>query len=205
MYINSCKKQRRRIPKYDKSQEYVANGLIPVSISLLTPDWWNGPVYKKLAPTERVLGHYRFGNKNRTEDQKIRDYLEDYRRDVLDSLDPREGLEDLSKFGDLDKIVLCCYERPSEFCHRHIVASWLRVKCGVECREFSLYKNITMNPRSTDNAKKDERMKLMPLDIVQVRPIPGPLQLALHLKRLYTDDAVPEMPKEIDKNAEETA
>lgn len=46
-------------------------------------------------------------------------------------------------------------------------------------------------------------MKLRPLDIVQVRPISGPLQLALQLKRLYKDDAVPEMPKEFDRNCDD--
>lgn len=123
---------------YAKVREYRANGLIPVCISLGIPDWWDGPVYKKLAPTTRVLGHYRFCNKPRTVSQKVQDYLDDYARDVLINLDPKIVLEELSKFGDIDKLILCCYEKPSEFCHRQIVASWMRVKAKIECKEFSL-------------------------------------------------------------------
>ena len=26
--------------------------------------------------------------------------------------------------GDRD-IILCCYEKPGEFCHRHVLANWL--------------------------------------------------------------------------------
>ena len=28
-----------------------------------------------------------------------------------------------------------CYEKPSDFCHRHLVADWLN-KNGVECKEL---------------------------------------------------------------------
>lgn len=32
-------------------------------------------------------------------------------------------------------ICLICYEKPSDFCHRHLVAEWLN-ECGFECREW---------------------------------------------------------------------
>lgn len=31
----------------------------------------------------------------------------------------------LSEFLDKRDIILCCYEKPNEFCHRHILAEWL--------------------------------------------------------------------------------
>lgn len=31
----------------------------------------------------------------------------------------------LSEVADKRDIVLCCYEKPNEFCHRHILAEWL--------------------------------------------------------------------------------
>lgn len=33
-------------------------------------------------------------------------------------------------------IALICYEKPSDFCHRHLVADWL-IKNGFKCREWS--------------------------------------------------------------------
>ena len=33
-------------------------------------------------------------------------------------------------------ICLMCYEKPSDFCHRHLVANWLNEN-GIECKEWS--------------------------------------------------------------------
>jgi len=33
--------------------------------------------------------------------------------------------------GDRD-IILCCYEKPGEFCHRHVLANWLADKIEVK-------------------------------------------------------------------------
>ena len=41
--------------------------------------------------------------------------------------------------GDLcevPRIALVCYEKPSDFCHRHLVADWFN-KNGIECKEFT--------------------------------------------------------------------
>ena len=32
-------------------------------------------------------------------------------------------------------IALICYEKPTDFCHRHLVAQWLS-KIGIECKEW---------------------------------------------------------------------
>jgi uncharacterized protein (DUF488 family) len=32
-------------------------------------------------------------------------------------------------------IALVCYEKPTDFCHRHLVADWLK-EHGYECEEF---------------------------------------------------------------------
>ena len=37
-------------------------------------------------------------------------------------------------------IALVCYEKPSEFCHRHLVSDWLNA-AGFECEEFKKIKN----------------------------------------------------------------
>ena len=37
----------------------------------------------------------------------------------------------------LDRLTLLCYEKPSDFCHRHLVANWLRQHgAGISERKF---------------------------------------------------------------------
>lgn len=50
----------------------------------------------------------------------------------LKAYDVVNALYNLS--GGID-VALVCYERPQDFCHRHIVADWLRSN-GIECNEY---------------------------------------------------------------------
>ena len=47
----------------------------------------------------------------------------------LDSLDVKAFAE------FLDGYVLCCYEKSTDFCHRHLVAEWL-IRNGIKCEEY---------------------------------------------------------------------
>ena len=33
---------------------------------------------------------------------------------------------------------LCCYEKPGDFCHRHILAKWITENTGIEITEFGV-------------------------------------------------------------------
>ena len=35
-----------------------------------------------------------------------------------------------------DNFIMCCWEPPGEFCHRRVVAAWLRKHTGVLVEEF---------------------------------------------------------------------
>ena len=101
---------------------------IPISICAKTPQWFNGLVYKKLAPTYDILMEYkRNGDKER--------YTERYNNEVLSKLDPFHVIKDLRELtypyhtGKVN-IVLMCYEKSSDFCHRHLVADWLNKSFG---------------------------------------------------------------------------
>lgn len=101
--------------KYKKYQE---EGLIPVSIARKTPYWFNGDSYIILAPKYTLINDYKNGTITEEE------YTIRYNK-WLSCLVPEHVIEELSSFGDLDKIVLCCYEKPTDFCHRHLVSKWL--------------------------------------------------------------------------------
>lgn len=56
-------------------------------------------------------------------------YTEEYRAAVLSKLDVHELA------AKLDGKVLLCYEKSSDFCHRHIIAEWFREN-GYPCEEL---------------------------------------------------------------------
>ena len=76
------------------------------------------------------------------QDDNIEDYIKNFYDKVLNKLNPSEVVFDLDRLADKDNtyysynICLLCYEKPSDFCHRHLVAEWLR-KDGYECEEWT--------------------------------------------------------------------
>jgi uncharacterized protein YeaO (DUF488 family) len=108
---------------FAKLKTYTDNGLIPVSIALYSPKWYSGLEYKKLAPSPGILHDFKVGEFQGV----IEHYRERYVREILGVLNPKVITEELEKLtkADSDKIILLCYERPEDFCHRHLVADWI--------------------------------------------------------------------------------
>jgi len=93
-----------------------------VAISRGLPRGWRGRVYRPLAPSWALV--------------KISDpqqFIRLYRTQVLDRLDARQVLHDLGG----DDVVLLCWEPPGEFCHRQVVAAWLKAQLGVVVEELN--------------------------------------------------------------------
>ena len=118
---------------FAKLKTYEENGLIPVSICGKAPDWYKGNQFKVLAPKWSFF--YEWKNGAHKGDNNY--YIQHFKREVLDMLYYDEVINQLSAFGELDKIILLCYEKPSDFCHRHLVAEWLS-DCGTDCKEFTV-------------------------------------------------------------------
>lgn len=115
--------------------EYKKHYLIPVSIALWTPKWFDGVYYKKLAPSEKLLNEF----KNGKHVGDIDYYTEVFNKQ-LSKLNPKEVIEELgeltgNKISFPVNIILLCYEKHG-FCHRHLVAKWLRKSELVNCVEF---------------------------------------------------------------------
>jgi len=53
----------------------------------------------------------------------------------LSLLDPQQVVDELKALAGSEDIALVCYERPSDFCHRHLVANWL-TQAGFPTEEF---------------------------------------------------------------------
>lgn len=97
---------------------HIPDDAFPVSIALITPNWYQGACYKRLAPSLDILMEYK-----RTRDQER--YKERYEREILSKLDAEKVRAELHRLDPLRcDIFLLCYERPERFCHRHLVADW---------------------------------------------------------------------------------
>ena len=119
------------------------DSIIPISICGKAPDWYDGLQYKKLAPKYDFFIKWK---ENHDNDYYIRCFNEQ----VLNNLDAEKVVGELYKLisnfvlnpklfscrGSLTpSIALVCYEKPSDFCHRHLVADWFNAN-GIECKEF---------------------------------------------------------------------
>lgn len=112
-----------------------------VSICGKAPTWYRGAQYKKLAPKFWFFQKYK-------EDNDSDYYTEQYYKEVLDPLNPDMVVRFLCRLVYFDAknnistdedthIVLLCYEKPGDFCHRHLVAEWL-TNNGYPCKELEI-------------------------------------------------------------------
>lgn len=103
--------------------------IIPVSICGKAPDWYKGLQYRKLAPKYDFFIKWKENHDNDY-------YIKCFEEQVLDKLNIHQVVFDLYETvtDDYD-IVLVCYEKPTDFCHRHLVANWL-TENGYECKEW---------------------------------------------------------------------
>lgn len=117
--------------------------VVPISITLKSPPGWAGAEFKKLAPPYRLLQMYKEASQSKDLDQNlVKDcYIKRYNKLVLSKLDPISILEELKLIAaeraleeDFD-IALVCYEKPLDFCHRHLVSNWLNYN-GIKCKEY---------------------------------------------------------------------
>lgn len=120
------------------------NNVIPISICGKAPDWYKGLQYKKLAPKYDFFIKWK-----ETHDNDY--YVEHFQKEVLDTLDVIRTLHELHLLLPYDvkvdiqssvwsnpdwHIALICYEKPNDFCHRHLVADWFN-KYNINVEEFS--------------------------------------------------------------------
>ena len=102
--------------------------IVPVSICGKAPAGYKGLQYKVLAP------RYDFFMKwKETQDNDY--YIQCYREQVLSKLKANDVINTLYTMSNGKDIALVCYEKPQDFCHRHIVADWLCAN-GFPCDEY---------------------------------------------------------------------
>jgi uncharacterized protein (DUF488 family) len=113
---------------FAKLRDYQQAGLTPISISGKAPDWYDGLQYKKLAPKWVFFNEWKNGSHKGDNNY----YISQFDAQVLKPLTVEGVLADLDKLSgrELDKVILLCYEKPADFCHRHLVADWINEHKG---------------------------------------------------------------------------
>ncbi len=118
---NPYKKWKRLYTSYFNSGEWDSE--YAVSIAGKSPPWYNQAEFKELAPKFWFFEKYK-----RDGDKDF--YTKQYHEEVLSHLDPEEVYNRLGQ-----NTVLLCWEKPGEFCHRHIVADWFTNALDIEVIE----------------------------------------------------------------------
>lgn len=109
---------------FANSRAFSKEGVMPISIARYSPRWYQGPQFTAVAPTSYMLS----GACSHEE------YLRRY-DEILGKLNPQQvvsAIENISRGRD---VALCCYEKPGDFCHRHLLAEWLN-KNGYDVKEW---------------------------------------------------------------------
>ena len=102
---------------YNKANKYRKEGLKVVSISRTDPKGveLDGKLIN-LSPDSNTLWQLKNGEID--EEEYTRRYIAH-----LESIGIRDILLMIHQFGD--EVVLCCWESPEKFCHRHLLADYI--------------------------------------------------------------------------------
>lgn len=101
-----------------------------ISIAGKAPAGYRGIEYKVLAPKKEFFMQWKENHDNDY-------YIKCFNEQVLSHLNPVEVYNRLEELSCGQDIVLICYEKSGDFCHRHLVADWLSKNLGIEVKEWT--------------------------------------------------------------------
>lgn len=99
----------------------IPSNITPIAICGKSPEWYKGIQYKKLAPKWSFFSVWK-----QTHDNDY--YIQHFNEEVLSPINADDIIHELYSLAGKNQdedIVLICYEKPGDFCHRHLVAEWL--------------------------------------------------------------------------------
>ena len=113
------------------------DNVIPISICGKAPSWYKGLQYKKLAPKYDFFMKWKSDNDNEYftkcfNEQVLSELKLQIVINELQCLLPDEIKSKMQSPVCVNNdwhIALICYEKSSDFCHRHLVADWFKENC----------------------------------------------------------------------------
>ena len=110
-----------------------------VSVCKLAPKDYRGLQYKKLAPSLEMMLEYKNKQNRELYERRFTD-------EILSPLFITEVVSDLASLTDrAQDIVLVCYEKDENCCHRKFISDWLN-KHSVSCEEWDESKHLSGYP-----------------------------------------------------------
>lgn len=124
-YVNLKTKQKKKIytGNFANVKKYQDQNLTPISIARFNR-YFSGSKLMELAPPA-IMIH---------DPEPI--YTPKFKMEVLDKLNATEIFEKIKKLSNGKDVVLLCYEKEGDFCHRHLVADWLSLNLDIEIKEL---------------------------------------------------------------------
>lgn len=109
---------------FGNMRAFAKKGIVAISIARYSPRWYRGVRYTEVAPTSYML----------SDSCSHEEYLREY-DEILYNLNADEVVNKIKVLSQGKDVALCCYEKPEDFCHRHLLAEWL-TKNGYEVKEW---------------------------------------------------------------------
>ena len=118
---------------FAKLKQYEEAGYFPVSISRFPPKFYKQDTCELLAPSAELLRGYKNGTITDEEyDKTYIEYLQANKASVASAL---KELANKATAEGKSAVVLLCYEKNGDFCHRHLLAEFLNRTFGTHVRE----------------------------------------------------------------------
>lgn len=118
---------------FARGKLYARENLVMISIARYAPKGYKGFHLEALYPSPSLLSAYKNGSIHEAE------YTSIYRQMLKEEISPEQVVEQIAQMAGERSPVLVCYEKPTEFCHRHIVSEWLR-QHGYDSSEYPIPK-----------------------------------------------------------------
>lgn len=126
---------------FSQQKKYEELGCLPISISRISPKWYHGYTAIEISPSAELLYEYKHNSVN----------IEQYTTEYLCELDKRvvnvylSQWEKLVEKHNVKGVVLLCYEKPTDFCHRHLLANFLNQEYDMNVTELMVNKEHGIN------------------------------------------------------------
>ncbi len=87
-------------------------------------------------------------------------YVELYNREILGRLRVEDVVREIETLSEDRDAALLCYEKPGDFCHRHLLADWLTRESGLVVEEFDPEKHSAVQEQQETASKADNEPTL---------------------------------------------
>lgn len=110
-------------------------GIRIICVAIGRPRYMSVPQLINVAPTRYMIG------RGCSHEEYLRLY-----DGILSRQDANQVVKQIEFLSGGKDVALCCYEKPGDFCHRHILAKWITDNTGIKVEEFGVEESGVKEP-----------------------------------------------------------